>query len=140
MSLHIKNSGNVKLALIMAAALFLIWLVQPTISKWLGPGQNSEPIQKTEQNPNLTEPNQVSAPTVPVLMPGADPFKAHIEKNGLAPNLAPVQSSNSQNNAASANNSLNTNAANQAGADPFKAFLEKQKQQSKDAGISPFGK
>jgi hypothetical protein len=140
MSLHIKNSGNVKLALIMAAALFLIWLVQPTISKWLGPGQNSEPIQKTEQNPNLTEPNQVATPTVPVLMPGADPFKAHIEKNGLAPNLAPVQSSNSQNNAASANNSLNTNAANQAGADPFKAFLEKQKQQSKDAGISPFGK
>lgn len=140
MSLHIKNSGNAKLALIMAAALFLIWLVQPTISKWLGPGQNSEPIQKTEQNPNLTEPNQVATPTVPVLMPGADPFKAHIEKNGLAPNLAPVQSSNSQNNAASANNSLNTNAANQAGADPFKAFLEKQKQQSKDAGISPFGK
>ena len=140
MSLHIKNSGNVKLALIMAAALFLIWLVQPTISKWLGPGQNSEPIQKTEQNPNLTEPNQVATPTVPVLMPGADPFKAHIEKNGLAPNLAPVQSSNSQNNAASANNSLNTNAANQAGADPFKAFLEKQKQHSKDAGISPFGK
>ena len=140
MSLHIKNSGNVKLALIMAAELFLIWLVQPTISKWLGPGQNSEPIQKTEQNPNLTEPNQVATPTVPVLMPGADPFKAHIEKNGLAPNLAPVQSSNSQNNAASANNSLNTNAANQAGADPFKAFLEKQKQQSKDAGISPFGK
>lgn len=140
MSLHIKNSGNVKLALMMAAALFLIWLVQPTISKWLGPGQNSEPIQKTEQNPNPTEPNQVATPTVPVLMPGADPFKAHIEKNGLAPNLAPVQSSNSQNNAASANNSLNTNAANQAGADPFKAFLEKQKQQSKDAGISPFGK
>ena len=140
MSLHIKNSGNAKLALIMAAALFLIWLVQPTISKWLGPGQNSEPIQKTEQNPNLTEPNQVATPTVPVLMPGADPFKAHIEKNGLAPNLAPVQSSNLQNNAASANNSLNTNAANQAGADPFKAFLEKQKQQSKDAGISPFGK
>ena len=140
MSLHIKNSGNAQLALIMVAALFLIWLVQPTISKWLGPGQNSEPIQKTEQNPNLTEPNQVATPTVPVLMPGADPFKAHIEKNGLAPNLAPVQSSNSQNNAASANNSLNTNAANQAGADPFKAFLEKQKQQSKDAGISPFGK
>lgn len=140
MSLHIKNSGNVKLALIMAAALFLIWLVQPTISKWLGQGQNSVPIQKTEQNPNLTEPNQVATPTVPVLMPGADPFKAHIEKNGLAPNLAPVQSSNSQNNAASANNSLNINAANQAGADPFKAFLEKQKQQSKDVGISPFGK
>ena len=140
MSLHIKNSGNAKLALIMAAALFLIWLVQPTVSEWLGQGQNSVPNQKTEQNPNPTEPNQVATPTVPVLMPGADPFKAHIEKNGLAPNLAPVQSSNSQNNAASANNSLNTNAANQAGADPFKAFLEKQKQQSKDAGISPFGK
>ena len=140
MSLHIKNSGNVKLALIMAAVLFLIWLVQPTISKWLGPGQNSEPIQKTEQNQNPTELNQTAVPTVPALTPGADPFKAHIVKNGLAPNLAPVQSSNSQNNAASASNSLNTNAANQASADPFKAFLEKQKQQSKDAGISPFGK
>ena len=140
MSLPIKNSGNAKLALIMAAALFLIWLVQPTISKWLGPGQNSEPIQKTEQNQNPTELNQTAVPTVPALTPGADPFKAHIVKNGLAPNLAPVQSSNSQNNAASASNSLNTNAANQASADPFKAFLEKQKQQSKDAGISPFGK
>jgi len=140
MSLHIKNSGNAQLALVMVAALFLIWLVQPTVSEWLGQGQNSEPIQKTEQNPNPAESNQAATPTVPALMPGADPYKAHIEKNGFAPNLAPVQSSNSQNNAASANNSLNTNAANQAGADPFKAFLEKQKQQSKDAGISPFGK
>jgi hypothetical protein len=140
MSLHIKNSGNAQLALVMVAALFLIWLVQPTVSEWLGQGQNSEPIQKTEQNPNPAESNQAATPTVPALMPGADPFKAHIEKNGFAPNLAPVQSSNSQNNAASANNSLNTNAANQAGADPFKAFLEKQKQQLKDAGISPFGK
>lgn len=140
MSLHIKNSSNAKLALIMAAALFLIWLVQPTVSEWLDQGQNSVPIQKTEQNPNPTGPNQAATPTVPALMPGADPFKAHIEKNGLAPNLAPVQSSNSQNNAASANNSLNTNAANQASTDPFKAFLENQKQQSKDAGISPFGK
>lgn len=138
MSLHIKNSGNAKLALIMAAALLLIWLVQPPISEWLGQGQNSVPIQKTELNP--TEPNQAATPTVPALMPGADPFKAHIEKNGLAPNLAPAQLSNSQNNEASANNSLNTNATNQAGTDPFKAFLEKQKQQSKDAGISPFGK
>jgi hypothetical protein len=140
MSLHIKNSSNAKLALIMAAALFLIWLVQPTVLEWLDQGQNSVPIQKTEQNPNPTDPNQAATPTVPALMPGADPFKAHIEKNGLAPNLAPVQSSNSQNNAASTNNSLNTNAANQASTDPFKTFLEKQKQQSKDAGISPFGK
>ena len=140
MSLHIKNSGNAKLALIMAAVLFLIWLVQPTLSEWLGQGQNSGPIQKTEQKTKPTVPNQAATPTVPAVMPSADPFKAHIEKNGLAPNLAPVQSSNSQNNAASANNSLNTNAANQAGADPFKAFLDKQKQQSKDAGISPFGK
>ena len=102
MSLHIKNSSNAKLALIMAAALFLIWLVQPTVSEWLDQGQNSVPIQKTEQNPNPTDPNQAATPTVPALMPGADPFKSHIEKNGLAPNLAPVQSSNSQNNAASA--------------------------------------
>jgi hypothetical protein len=144
MSLHIKNSGNAKLALIMAAVLFLIWLVQPTVSEWLGQGQNSESIQKTQQNPSPLEPNQAATPTVPALMPGADPFKAHIEKNGLAPNLAPnlapVHSSNSQKNTASTNHSLSTNATNQAGVDPFKAFLEKQKQQSKDAGISPFGK
>ena len=140
MSLHIKNSGNAKLALIMAAVLFLIWLVQPTVSEWLGQGQNSESIQKTQQNPSPLEPNQAATPTVPALMPGADPFKAHIEKNGLAPNLAPVHSSNSQKNTASTTHSLSTNATNQAGVDPFKAFLEKQKQQSKDAGISPFGK
>ena len=140
MSLHIKNSDNAKLALIMVAILFLIWLVQPTVSEWLGQGQNSESIQKTQQNPSPIEPNQAATPTVPASMPGADPFKAHIEKNGLAPNLAPVHSSNSQKNTASTNHSLSTNATNQAGVDPFKAFLEKQKQQSKDAGISPFGK
>jgi hypothetical protein len=27
-----------------------------------------------------------------------------------------------------------------SGSDPFKAFLEEQKKQTKDAGISPFGK
>jgi len=42
-------------------------------------------------------------------------------------------------NAASPN-AANHNSANQAAADPFKAFLEKQKQDSKAAGISPFGK
>ena len=135
MSLHIKNSGNAKLALIMAAVLFLIWLVQPTISKWLDPGQNSEPIQKTEQNQNPTELNQTAVPTVPALTPGADPFKAHIEKNGLAPGAGNAASPNAANH-----NAANNNAAHQAGADPFKAFLEKQKQDSKAAGISPFGK
>ena len=99
------------------------WLVQPTPFK---------------QNPaELTE---TPTPTEPARMPGADPFKAHIEKNGLAPSSATSPSMNAQNNAGSTNTTSNANAVNQAGTDPFKAFLEKQKQASKDAGVSPFGK
>jgi hydrogenase/urease accessory protein HupE len=118
------------------------WLVQSALSEWPAQGKNSEPMQKSERSQNPAEANQTTTqnatPTVPALMPGADPFKAHIEKNGLAlnhvPNAAPPVTPPSSPTAAP------SQAANQAGADPFKAFLEKQKQQSKDAGISPFGK
>ena len=91
-------------------------------------------------NQNQAESKQTATPTVPALMPGVDPFKAHIEKNGLAPSPSPNPALNSPNKGARENNALRTNSANQTGADPFKAFLEKQKQESKDAGISPFGK
>ena len=136
MSFNLKNDGNAKLALIMVAALFLVWLVQPTISEWFGKDNHAASVPQAQdklaptgsaQSPMTTVP---TVPTVPALIPGADPFKAHIEKNGLAP---------SSNNSASAN-AVSNNAPHQAGADPFKAFLEKQKQDSKAAGISPFGK
>ena len=125
MSFNMKNSSNAKLALLMAAALFLVWLVQPTISERLGNVKNTGSVPPTEVKLSPTESPQTQVPTVPAAMPGADPFKAHIEKNGLAP---------------SAGNADNHNATHQAGTDPFKAFLEKQKQDSKAAGISPFGK
>ena len=140
MSLQIKNSGNAKLALIMVAALFLIWLVQPTISGWMGKDQSATALLKKEVNLESPESTQPATPTVPALMPGADPFKTHIEKNGRMPSPTSNQAPNVQNNSASVNNSSSTNVSNQAGADPFKAFLEKQKQQSKDAGMSPFEK
>ena len=135
MSLNMKNSGNAKLALLMAAALFLIWLVQPTISERLGNVKNTGSVPPTEVKLSPTESQQTQVPTVPAAMPGADPFKAHIEKNGLAPGAGNAASPNAANN-----NAANNSVTHQAGADPFKAFLEKQKQDSKAAGISPFGK
>lgn len=130
-----KNSSNAKLALLMAAALFLVWLVQPTISERLDNVKNTGSVPPTEVKLSPTESQQTQVPTVPAAMPGADPFKAHIEKNGLAPGAGNAASPNAANN-----NAANNSVTHQAGADPFKAFLEKQKQDSKAAGISPFGK
>jgi hypothetical protein len=135
MSFNMKNSSNAKLALLMAAALFLVWLVQPTISERLGNVKNTGSVPPTEVKLSPTESPQTQVPTVPAAMPGADPFKAHIEKNGLAPGAGNAASPNAANN-----NAANNSFTHQAGADPFKAFLEKQKQDSKAAGISPFGK
>ena len=135
MSFNMKNSSNAKLALLMAAALFLVWLVQPTISERLGNDKNTGSVPPTEVKLSPAESQQTQVPTVPAAMPGADPFKAHIEKNGLAPGAGNAASPNAANN-----NAANNSVAHQAGADPFKAFLEKQKQDSKAAGISPFGK
>mgnify|MGYP000011606525 CR=1 FL=1 len=140
MSLNIKHSGNAKLALIMAIALFLIWLVQPTLSEWLGKDKNAAVRPTPELSQTTIESTQTATPTVPASMPGADPFKAHIEKNGLAPAPVTNSASNSQNTSAGFMNSPAGNPVTQPGADPFKAFLDKQKQQSKDAGVSPFGK
>ena len=135
MSFNLKNDGNAKLALLMAAALFLVWLVQPTISELLGNVKNTGSVPPTEVKLSPTESQQTQVPTVPAAMPGADPFKAHIEKNGLAPGAGNAANPNAANN-----NAANNSVTHQAGADPFKAFLEKQKQDSKAAGISPFGK
>ena len=130
-----KNSSNAKLALLMAAALFLVWLVQPTISERLGNVKNTSSVPPTEVKLSPTESTPTQVPTVPAAMPGADPFKAHIEKNGLAPSAGNAANPNAANH-----NAANNSVTHQAGADPFKAFLEKQKQDSKAAGISPFGK
>ena len=124
MRLNIISSDKAKLALTMAGALFLIWLVQPTVTEWLGKDKSADAVSPKEVNLNSPEVSQTPTPTAPSAVPGADPFKAHIEKNGLA--SIPV--------------APNTTAVNAAGADPFKAFLEKQKQASKDAAVSPFGK
>jgi hypothetical protein len=64
-------------------------------------------------------------------MPGVDPFKAHLEKQGASP--APLANP-------SRNPPNNVSGTNPPGADPFKAFLEQQKRQEKDAGVSPFRK
>jgi len=64
-------------------------------------------------------------------MPGADPFKAHLEKNGASPAPLAKPSTATQSNSTS---------PHPAGADPFKAFLEQQKQLGKEVGVSPFGK
>ena len=129
MRLNFISSEKAKLALTMAGALLLIWLVQPSLTEWLGKDKSTGVAPK-EVNLNSPALSQTPTPTVPSAMPGVDPFKAHIEKNGLTPSSA----------INTANNASNTNAAHPAGADPFKAFLEKQKQDAKDAGVSPFGK
>lgn len=120
-----------KLAVFMVAALALVWLLQPTLSEWLGKEKNGPAAPKIELDPNQGESTVNGSPTVPALMPGADPFKAHLEKNGVSPTPIANPSRNPQSNSTSANST---------GTDPFKAFLEQQKQQSKDAGVSPFGK
>jgi hypothetical protein len=131
MSRSIKELSQTKLALIMVASLALIWLLQPTVSAWLDQDETGSTAPKVELIPNQTPSTLNGSPTVPAFMPGEDPFKAHIEKNGLSPTplVKPLASTPSQ-----------STSANPMGVDPFKAFLEQQKQQSKDAGVSPFGK
>ena len=131
MSRSMKELSQTKLALFMVASLALIWLLQPTVSAWLDQDETGPTAPKIELNSNQTPSTLNGSPTVPAFTPGVDPFKAHIEKNGLSPTplVKPLASTPSQ-----------STSANPTGADPFKAFLEQQKQQSKDAGVSPFGK
>lgn len=131
MSRNTKQSSEIKLALIMVAALALIWLVQPTVSEWLDKEKNAPAVPKTQLNSSLPESTPNVSPTVPALMPGVDPFKAHLETQGVSPTPLANPSRSPPSNVASTNS---------LGADPFKAFLEQQKQQDKDAGVSPFRK
>ena len=124
----------------MVAAVSLFWLIEPRLSQWADPDQNAASLIKADVNQNQADSSQIATPTIPALMPGIDPFKAHIEKNGLAPAPTTNPAPNSQNTGFGSINSEIGNSVTQPGSDPFKAFLDKQKQQSKDAGVSPFGK
>jgi hypothetical protein len=129
-------STNTKLTLVMLAALAFIYVAQPYISEFRGSEKNKAPDQKSEPSANLPAPPQTQATSVQSLTPGADPFKAHIEKNRPLENKAAASTTPNPNT----NPTLPSGNTLSSGSDPFKAFLEEQKKQTKDAGISPFGK
>lgn len=131
MSRSTKELSNFKLALIMVAALGLVWLLQPTFSGWLGKDESGTTAPKVVLNPNQTSPTLNVSPTDPAIMPGYDPFKAHLEKNGASP----VPFTNPSDSTLSHSTSNKPTIA-----DPFKAFLDQQKQLDKQVGVSPFGK
>ena len=131
-------SKNVKLTLVMLAALAFIYVAQPYISEFRGSEKNKAPDQKSEPSANLPAPPQTQATSVQSLTPGADPFKAHIEKNRPLENKAAASTTPST--TPNTNPTLPSGNTVSSGSDPFKAFLEEQKKQTKDAGISPFGK
>jgi hypothetical protein len=136
MSNYTVLSKNTKLTLAMVVALAFIYAVQPYISEFIGSEKNKAPDQKLEPSANLPAPPQTEATPVQSLTPGADPFKAHIEKNGSLENKATASASLKP----STNPTLPSGNTVSSGTDPFKAFLEEQKKQPKEAGISPFGK
>jgi hypothetical protein len=129
-------SKNVKLTLVMLAALAFIYVAQPYVSEFRGSEKNKAPDQKSEPSANLPAPPQTQATSVQSLTPGADPFKAHIEKNRPLENKAAASTTPNPNT----NPTLPSGNTVSSGSDPFNAFLEEQKKQTKDAGISPFGK
>ena len=129
-------STNTKLTLIMLAALAFIYVAQPYVSEFIGSEKNKAPDQKLEPSANLPAPPQTEATPVQSLTPGADPFKAHIEKNGTSGNKASASTPLKP----SANPTLPSGNTVSSGTDPFKVFLDEQKKQSKEAGASPFGK
>jgi hypothetical protein len=131
-------SKNVKLTLVMLAALAFIYVAQPYVSEFRGSEKNKAPDQKSEPSANLPAPPQTQATSVQSLTPGADPFKAHIEKNRPLENKAAASTTPST--IPNTNPKLPSGNTVSSGSDPFKAFLEEQKKQTKDAGISPFGK
>ena len=122
----------------MLAALAFIYVAQPYVSEFRGSEKNKAPDQKSEPSANLPAPPQTQATSVQSLTPGADPFKAHIEKNRPLENKAAASTTPST--IPNTNPKLPSGNTVSSGSDPFKAFLEEQKKQTKDAGISPFGK
>lgn len=133
---HKFEASKTKLILTMALVLVFVYLAQPYISGLWGNNKNVNPAPMPDSataSPSVTQTESTPVPTLPT---SADPFKAHIEKNGLS------SKSIDGHTVTSPNQGVSSSAANAAvkGADPFKAFLDQQKSQSKDAGISPFGK
>jgi hypothetical protein len=129
-------SRNTKLTLAMVVALACIYAVQPYLSEFIGSEKKTSSEQKSEPNVTLPAAPQIETTPVPSLTPGTDPFKAHIEKNGTSGNKAsastPLKPSTLP--------TLPSGNTVSSGTDPFKAFLDEQKKQSKEAGVSPFGK
>jgi len=120
----------------MVVALACIYAVQPYLSEFIGSEKKTSSEQKSEPNVTLPAAPQIETTPVPSLTPGTDPFKAHIEKNGTSGNKAsastPLKPSTLP--------TLPSGNTVSSGTDPFKAFLDEQKKQSKEAGVSPFGK
>lgn len=112
------STHSKKLALTMAGILFLLWLTQPYISKWTD-------SSKTQPGPVSSQPTQLPVGAMPTDNSVDDPFKEHIQQNGLS-NKAP--------------STTELGSSSTAGADPFKAHLETQKKQAQTSGVSPFGK
>ena len=129
-------SKNVILTLVMLAALAFIYVAQPYVSEFRGSEKNKAPDQKSAPSANLLDPPQTQATSVKSLTPGADPFKAHVEKNRPLENETAASTTPNPNT----HPTLPPGNTVSSGSDPFKAFLEEQKKQTKDAGISPFGK
>ena len=130
------RSHTAKLILAMAVVLVLIYVAQPYISGFTGTEKTSSKAQPQEASatPTSTLPNEPTS--VQSLPAGSDPFKAHLEKKASSgPTAAPSQAL-----APNANAPLPSGNPANSGTDPFKTFLEQQKKQSKDAGVSPFGK
>lgn len=129
-------SKNTKLTLAMVVALACIYALQPYLSEFIGSEKKTSSEQKSEPNVTLPAAPQIETTPVPSLTPGTDPFKAHIEKNGTSGNKAsastPLKPSTLP--------TLPSGNTVSSGTDPFKAFLDEQKKQSKEAGVSPFGK
>jgi uncharacterized protein involved in copper resistance len=139
MNNNIFNSKNTKLILAMAVVLSVIYWAQPYISDFTNSDKTTTPLPNLDPHATLPSVDQSQPTSAQNLPAGADPFKAHIEKNGLAGQT----SSNAKSPASNANNATATASSTNSsspGADPFKAFMDQQKKQSKDAGISPFGK
>lgn len=134
MSTSPLRSHNAKLIVAMAVVLLLIYVAQPYISGFTGTEKSSSTAQPQDSSatPSSTAPKEPTS--VQTLPAGSDPFKAHLEKNGASAQTA------TSGKPSTPNASLPSGNAANGGSDPFKAFLEQQKKQSKDAGVSPFGK
>ena len=114
------SSNNQKLALFMAGILFVLWLAQPYISNWT---DSTRTLSAAESSKPAIPTNPVGVMSTENAVP--DPFKEHIQQNGLSNKLGIASE-------------LGSPAS--AGVDPFKAQLEIQKKQGQTSSISPFGK